>query len=57
MNEFDKKIIKAIKVIEDAAGMIEDNPEVEELLSEGNFNTEFPFVAVMEYIAEVKNLK
>lgn len=50
MNEFNKKINKIIRLIEDAAGIIEDNPEVDEYLNECYINTEYPKIAIIDFI-------
>ncbi len=50
MNEFNKKINKIIELIKDAAKDIEDNPEVDEYLNECYINTDYPEVAVIDYI-------
>jgi hypothetical protein len=50
MNEFNKKINKAIRLIEEAAAIIEDSAEVEEYLNECYINTEYPKIAVIDFI-------
>ena len=58
MNEFNKKIIKIIELIEVAANDIEDNPEVEEYVGEALCSTEYydyifdyeAKLAVLEYV-------
>ena len=54
MYEFNKMINRIKEDVETAAGYIQDNPEVEEYLAECGFNTEYPWVAVIDYLGEVK---
>jgi hypothetical protein len=54
MYEFNKMINRIKEMVETAAGYIQDNPEVEEFLAEGNFNTDYPWLAVIEYLGEVR---
>ena len=54
MYEFNKMINRIKEKVEVAANYIEDNPEVEEYLAECGFNTEYTWVAVIDYLGEVK---
>lgn len=54
MNEFNKMIMEIKEKVEIAAIYIEDHPEVEEFLAEGNFNTDYSWNAVIEYLGEVR---
>lgn len=55
MYEFNKMINRIKEMVETAASYIQDNPEVEEFLAEGGFNPEYPWVAVIDYLGEVKS--
>jgi hypothetical protein len=55
MKEFNNMINKIKVMVEVAANYIEDHPEVEEFLAEGGFNPEYPWVAVIDYLGEVKS--